>query len=50
MAWDAKRMGAAVKAKALRDAGFSNREIIEAAKGGLVDDLVEGKDHGAQKA
>ena len=39
-AWDAGRMGIAAKIKALRDAGFSNSEIIEAKKANLVDELV----------
>lgn len=41
MTWNAKRMEAAAKVKALRDAGFSSRDIIEAAKAGLIDELLE---------
>lgn len=40
MTWEASRMATAVKIKILRDANFTNREIIEAAKSGLVDELV----------
>jgi len=40
MVWDAKRMEIAVKIKTLRDAGFSNRDIIEVKQAGLVEELV----------
>lgn len=44
MTWDAKRMETATKIKILRDAGFSNEEIIEAKRANLVDELVKGKE------
>lgn len=44
MAWGMEHMATAVKIKTLRDAGFSNRDIIEAKKADLVDELTKGKE------
>jgi len=34
-------MGTAIKIKALFDAGFSRRDVIEAAKAGAIDELLK---------
>lgn len=38
--WSTERMKAAIQIKVLRDAGFSNKDIIEAKKAGLIEELV----------
>ena len=40
MKWEADRMGAAITARRLLDAGFNRREIIETKKQGLVEALL----------
>jgi len=40
MTWNAKRMEAAAKVKALREAGFSSRDIIEAKKCSAIEALL----------
>ena len=44
MTWAAKKMKIAIQIKTLRDAGFSNSEIIDVKKADLVDELVKGKE------
>ncbi len=39
--WTRERFEAAAKIKALRDAGFSNADIVEAKRVGLLDELAQ---------